>query len=237
MSHMRLETEEIPVAVERLLRTAPEIMHPIAARLKAADPALVVTIARGTSDHAAHFIKCAIELVLSLPVASQGPSIASIYKAPMKMDRATVFAISQSGASADIVAMAETARRGGALTTALVNTNPSPLAGACEMVVDLEAGKERAIAATKSYVNSIVAGLVILAYWADDSALLKALALLPDRLNEAVQLDWSEMVEPLVESSSLYILDVALPWPSQQRLLSNARKRASSMLKPIRQQK
>lgn len=206
MSNMRLETKEIPLAVERLLHSAPDSIDPVVTALKAADPSMVVTIARGTSDHAAYFLKYATELLLGLPVASQGPSVASIYGASMKMQSAAVFAISQSGASADIVKMSETARKGGALTTALVNTNPSPLAEACEMVVDLQAGKELALAATKSYVTSIVAGLAILSRWAGDTDLLKALDALPDHLNRALELDWSVLSEPLAKCSSLYML-------------------------------
>ena len=133
MTKMRQETEEIPVAVARLLETAPETIAPIAKAFRAFDPQVVVTIARGSSDHAAYFLKYAIELVLGLPVASQGPSIASIYGASMKMSGAATIAISQSGASSDIVAMAETARKGGALTAALVNTLPSPLSRLANM--------------------------------------------------------------------------------------------------------
>ncbi len=150
MTKMRQETEEIPVAVERLLKSVPDCIDPVAAALRARDPKVVVTIARGSSDHAAYFMKYAIELVMGLPVASQGPSIASIYGAKMKMDSAAVLAISQSGVSADIVAMAKAAREGGALTTALVNTLPSDLATQCELAIDLCAGEEQAVAATKS---------------------------------------------------------------------------------------
>ncbi|TLP48254.1 SIS domain-containing protein [Cohaesibacter sp. CAU 1516] len=206
MTKMREETEEIPVAVERLLKSVPDSIDPVAAALRARDPKVVVTIARGSSDHAAYFMKYAIELVMGLPVASQGPSIASIYGAKMKMDSAAVFAISQSGASADIVAMAKAAREGGALTAALVNTLPSDLANQCELAVDIKAGEEQAVAATKSYVNSIVAGLAILAGWAEDYTLKNALARLPEHLNTALSIDWSEMIEPVSKANSLYML-------------------------------
>ena len=206
MTKMREETEEIPVAVERLLKTVPEQIVPVAEALRRFDPKVVVTIARGSSDHAAYFLKYAIELVLGLPVASQGPSIASIYGASMKMDGAATFAISQSGASADIVAMAEAARKGRSLTTAVVNTMPSALSDACELAVDLQAGQEHAVAATKSYVNSIVAGLAIVAHWSGDAKLQAVLSQLPDQLSRALAVDWSEMIEVVAKSSSLYML-------------------------------
>ena len=206
MTKMREETEEIPVVVDRLLKSVPDRIDPVAAALKAHDPKVIVTIARGSSDHAAYFLKYAIELVLGIPVASQGPSIASIYGATMQMRHAATIAISQSGASADIVAMAKTAKEGGALTTALVNTLPSDLANVSEQAVDILAGQELAVAATKSYVNSIVAGLALLASWAEDYALKNALERLPEHLNTALSLDWSEMIEPVAKANSLYIL-------------------------------
>ncbi len=206
MTKMRQETEEIPAAAERLLKSAPETIAPIARAFRTFAPHVVVTIARGSSDHAAYFLKYAIELMLGLPVASLGPSIASIYGARMKMGGAASIAISQSGASADIVAMAQTAREGGALTAALVNTLPSPLSLACEHALDIKAGPEQAVAATKSYVNSIVAGLALIAYWAEDSKLKQALERLPEQLEKAQTLDWSIMLDTVANAQSLYML-------------------------------
>ena len=77
---------------------------------------MVATIARGSSDHAATFLKYAIELTARIPVASLGPSVMSIYGNELKLDQCAAIAISQSGKSPDIVAMAESARRNGALT-------------------------------------------------------------------------------------------------------------------------
>ncbi|HLP66042.1 MAG TPA: SIS domain-containing protein, partial [Rhizobium sp.] len=125
---MREEIDEIPVAAARLLERSAREISEAGHTLRERDPSVVVTIARGSSDHAAHFLKYAVELELGLPVASLGPSLASIYGAPMKLGRAAAFAVSQSGASPDIVAMAEGSRTGGALTIALINTVPSPLA-------------------------------------------------------------------------------------------------------------
>ena len=206
MTQMRTEINEIPAAAERLLKAAPERIVPVAKALAAFDPKVVVTIARGSSDHAAYFLKYAIELQLGLPVASLGPSIASIYDAPMKLGSAAALSVSQSGASADIVAMAETARKGGALTAALVNTLPSPLSKVSDMAIDIAAGEEKAVAATKSYVNSIVAGLALIAHWSGDASLKAALERLPGHLDEALGLDWSFMIEPVAKSQSLYML-------------------------------
>ncbi len=123
---MRQEIDEIPDAVARLLDNAKTDFLEAGSKLKARDPAVVVTIARGSSDHAAHFLKYAIELQTGLPVASLGPSLASIYQTKLRLERAAAFAVSQSGKSPDIVALAQSARKGGALTFSLVNTLPSP---------------------------------------------------------------------------------------------------------------
>lgn len=203
---MREEIDEIPAAAARLLdRSASTIAH-CAQALRDKNPSVVVTVARGSSDHAAFFLKYAIELQLGLPVASLGPSLASIYEQPMKLHNAAAFAVSQSGASPDIVAMAKGARNGGATTISLVNTLPSPLAEAATHAIDIMAGPEIAVAATKSFVNSIVAGLAILAAWGEDRELERAVAALPEHLNKALALDWSVLLDPLLHADSLYML-------------------------------
>lgn len=203
---MREEIDEIPAAAARLLETSRTVIAEAATALRDKDPGVVVTIARGSSDHAAHFLKYAIELQMGLPVASLGPSLASIYEAPMKLGKAAAFAVSQSGASPDIVAMARGARHGGATTVSLVNTLPSPLADAATFAVDIKAGPEIAVAATKSFVNSIVAGLAILASWSRDEALTRAVDTLPEHFDKALALDWSALLEPLKSADSLYML-------------------------------
>src|SRR5690606_35795708 len=132
------------------------------------DPALVLTVARGSSDHAASYLKYAIELTLGLPVASVGPSIASIYGKDLKLGAAAAIAISQSGKSPDIVGMAQSMRRSGATTIAITNTAGAPLAEAADFTVDLHAGVEKSVAATKTFVTSVVAGLALLARWSGD---------------------------------------------------------------------
>lgn len=203
---MRAEIDEIPDAAARLLDTSADLIADGAAKLKTADPAVVVTIARGSSDHAAHFLKYAVELTIGLPVASLGPSLASIYEAPLKLDRAAAIAVSQSGASPDIVALTTAATRSGATSIALVNTLPSPLAAAATLAIDIEAGPEIAVAATKSFVNSVVAGLALIAGWSGDDSLRAAVGSLPRHLKAALALDWSILLDAMTEAESLYML-------------------------------
>lgn len=205
-SLMRAEIEEIPAAVARLLGDGAADLAAAGAALRDCDPAAIVTIARGSSDQAASFLKYAIELTAGVPVASIGPSIASIYNRPMKLGRCASISISQSGKSPDIVAMTEMAARSGALTVALTNSPGSPLAEASERDIDLRAGPERSVAATKSFVSSIVAGLAVLAAWTADEALAKAVARLPTTLAPGLELDWTPLRDALGPDGSVYVL-------------------------------
>ena len=185
-SFMRLEIEEIPAATKRLLEHGRGCFVAGAAQLEVADPDFLVTIARGSSDHAAAFLKYAVELVAGRPVASVGPSIVSIYHRKLRLRQAAALAISQSGKSPDIVAMTEAAKAAGALTFALSNTAGSPLAHAASSFINLEAGPEKSVAATKSFVNSVVAGLALVAHWVEDAALLAAIEELPQVFRAAL---------------------------------------------------
>lgn len=205
-THMRREIEEIPVAVARLLSEGRDELAAGGAALRASNPDMLVTIARGSSDHAATFIKYAVELLAGIPVASVGPSISSIYGRELRLPNAAAIAISQSGKSPDIVSMAESARRNGALTFALTNTADSPLAAGADHTIALRSGPEQSVAATKTYVASVVAGLALLGNWLEDKALLAALDSLPQVLEQAVNTDWSPLLGALDKHQSLYVL-------------------------------
>ncbi|CAN7570864.1 SIS domain-containing protein [Neorhizobium sp. LjRoot104] len=206
MTNMRKEIDEIPEAAARLLEGSAAELAAAGRALREKDPAFLITIARGSSDHAATFIKYAVELTAGRPVASLGPSLASIYGARLKLDGAAAIAISQSGKSPDIVAMTEAAAKAGAVTVALTNTLPSPIAGASNYAIDINAGPELAVAATKSFVNSIVAGLALLSEWVGDEALKAAVRDLPAHFEKAVKLDWSALANELGDAESLYML-------------------------------
>lgn len=206
ITKMRMEINEIAEAAQRLIQLSDKEAAEIARQFKAVDPVLVATVARGSSDHAAAFLKYAVELRLGLPVASLGPSVASVYGARLRMPKSVTLSISQSGKSPDIVAMAENAKNGGSFTLALTNVISSPLAQASSVAFDIKAGPELSVAATKTYVNSVIAGLLIVGAWALDKALLEALRALPEALAKAVTMDWSELCDALAGRQSLYIL-------------------------------
>ena len=114
--------------------------------------------------------------------------------------------ISQSGASPDLLATAEAARRAGAFVLALVNVPDSPLAAAADEVLELRAGPEHSVAATKSFIASLSAVVQLLAHWQQDHVLLEALARAPDMLQAAWGCDWSPAVPGICESGNLYVL-------------------------------
>lgn len=209
-THMRREVRTIPETVERLLQAAAGPSRAAAEKLKALNPQVVTTIARGSSDHAATYLKYAIELSTGIPVSSMAPSVSSIYGVRMKLAGSATLAISQSGQSPDIVAMAETARASGSVVIAITNAEGSALAKAGEHHIDIDAGPEHSVAATKTFVASIVAGLMLLGHWREDRALLAALEKLPEECAEALRCDWTALAEDICarrdDRRSLYVI-------------------------------
>lgn len=178
----------------------------IAGQLRGRPPRLVVTCARGSSDHAATFAKYLIETRLGLPTASAAPSVASVYHAPAIAEGALWIAVSQSGRSPDLVASLKAARAGGATTIALVNAPGSPLAAAADHAVPLHAGIERSVPATKSFIAALAAIADLVAGWSGDRELAAALDGLPSQLAEAWQSDWSALAEGLARANGLYVV-------------------------------
>ena len=159
MSGLVLEREiqEQPAALRRLIDAEAEHVLELGRRLAAADVRYVVLAARGSSDNAARYAQHLLGGHAGLPVALATPSLFTLYESPPRLDGALVVGISQSGASPDIVAVLDEARRQGRPTLALTNDVGSPLARAADDVVDLHAGREEAVAATKTYTTSLAA--------------------------------------------------------------------------------
>ncbi len=211
-SLMRQEILEIPNAVDRLLCTGADDIRKAALAVREIDPALVVTVARGSSDHVCTYLKYAAELLLGVPVASVGPSVASIYGASLKLRGGLCIAVSQSGQSPDIVEMTRAARRDKALTVAITNHVSSPLAKASDHTLDMCAGAELSVAATKTFVTSAVAALLLLAEWHGDDDLHVAIGNLPGHLEAATGHDWPEVREAIGTKRSLFTLGRGPVW-------------------------
>jgi glucosamine--fructose-6-phosphate aminotransferase (isomerizing) len=153
--------------------------------IRAADPSHVLIAARGTSDHAAIYAQYAMGVLVGLPVGLATPSVLSLYGAEPRMGHALVIGISQSGASPDVVGVILAARMQGAVTLAITNTRGSDLGTAAEHIIDLRAGPEKAVAATKTYTATVIALAMLTATLADTPA-ERDLTLLPDALAEVL---------------------------------------------------
>jgi glucosamine--fructose-6-phosphate aminotransferase (isomerizing) len=202
-SGMAAELRQAPAAAHRQAQSLAAPLAALVERLKRRRPRVVVTCARGSSAHAATFAKHLIERHLGIPVAAAAPNIATIYHRPLELKDQLFLAISQSGASDDLIEAAAMARAAGALTVALVNAAASPLADSCEIVLPIAAGPELSVAATKTFVASLAAALRLTAMWTGDPAMRDACDRLPGRIADAAALDWSEALVPLAEATSL----------------------------------
>lgn len=186
---MEREIAEISAAADAVL-AAGEAAR-IGAMLRDKRFPFVVVCGRGSSGHAGVHLRYLVETRLGLPVSAAAPSVVTGYDRPPRIAGALFVVVSQSGRSPDLVAATRAARAGGALTLALVNDPDSPAAAASDLVLPILAGPERAVAATKTVTNSLVAGAALVAEWAGDRALREGLAALPERLFAALALDWS----------------------------------------------
>ena len=203
---MYCEAEQAPDVVRRQLAANSERLERLGERLRQLKPHAVVTCARGSSDHAATFAKYLIETRLNILTSSAAPSVTSVYEAIPNLADTVFLAISQSGASPDLLATVRAAKKAGALVVALVNAESSPLAQAADFTVPLCAGIERSVAATKSYIASLSAIIQLVGSWKDDGALLESLASAPALMEKAWQLDWSAAVARLRFASDLYVI-------------------------------
>ncbi len=178
----------------------------LGARLRSEAPRVVVTCARGSSDHAATFAKYLIETRVGVITASAAPSVSSVYGALQDLRQCLFVAISQSGRSPDLLATAQAAKEAGALVVALVNDEDSPLALAADHFLPLCAGPEQSVAATKSYLASLAAIVHLVAAWTGDARLYDALAGAPGQLARAWELDWATALPKLESASHLFVI-------------------------------
>jgi glucosamine--fructose-6-phosphate aminotransferase (isomerizing) len=198
------EIAEQPRVLERLL--ARSGWDELAARVAERASEGVLTVARGSSDHAAGFLAYLVWIHLELPVASLPPSVATLYGRRPRAARHLAVGISQSGESPDVVRALETAREGGAYGVAFTNEPGSALARAADETVDLACGSERAVAATKTFTASLAGSLALVLRWAGRRDLVTALEQLPEAAARALELDVSPFVPPLAQGGGVYVL-------------------------------
>jgi glutamine---fructose-6-phosphate transaminase (isomerizing) len=155
VSLLERELREQPAALARLLERQGAHADELGALLRRDDVRYLLIASRGSSSNAARYAQYLLGRASRVPVAFATPSLYTLYEQPPRLEGALVVGISQSGESPDVKAVVEEARRQGRPTIALTNAPESPLACAAEAVLPLEAGEERSVAATKTYLNSL----------------------------------------------------------------------------------
>jgi len=185
---MLAEIREQPVALERTLRTELKTLRALKARFERQKPRLVVLAARGTSDNAGQFGRYLIEIATGIPTSLAAPSVATLYRAKVDLRDALVVAISQSGESTDTNVVLEDAKQWGAFTVGITNEASSTLARIADQAILVRAGREKSVAATKTYTGQLLS-LYLLA-WALGAPLdIDDLRLLPAGADAALKLE------------------------------------------------
>ncbi len=205
-THMLIEAREASAAVATQLAHDDRKYNDFGAFLRERNPSALLTVARGSSDHAAHFMAYLIMARLGRLVTSLPMSLVTLYQSQIQCAGLVSMAFSQSGQSPDLVAPMRYFTQGGACTAAFVNDPDSPLAQASQWVFPLHAGAETSVAATKSFITQLVAGARVVAAWQQDLALHAALSALPGTLSRAANADWSAAVVKLRSVDRLFVI-------------------------------
>jgi glucosamine--fructose-6-phosphate aminotransferase (isomerizing) len=205
-SLMHDETLEAATAVAAQAKQTDTQFAGLTKELRHRPPAVALTVARGSSDHAANYFAYLAMQRIGIPVTSLPMSLFTLHAAKLKIRGQLALAISQSGRSPDLVATMASLTNGGATTLALVNQPDSPLARNCEWEIPLCAGPEKSVAATKSYIAALAASARLVAHWQQDQALLSGLEALPDHLRQAARADWSAAVDVLKDVERVLVV-------------------------------
>jgi glutamine---fructose-6-phosphate transaminase (isomerizing) len=188
MSKMLEEIRQQPSALDRTLRGELRGVETLRKVLRERRPKLIVLAARGTSDNAAQFGRYLLEITTGIPTCLAAPSIVTLYEASLDYEGALVVAISQSGESTDTNVVLQLARKAGAMTVGITNESDSTLAHLAEHVFLVRAGKEKSVAATKTYTGQLLS-MYMLAYALGAKISLDDLRALPEWAERALKLE------------------------------------------------
>lgn len=188
-TYLYREIHEQPEILRQLIDKESNSITTLVKLIERNDIAHVVIAARGTSDNVGRYAKYLLGAANGLSVGLATPSLFTIYKQPPRFKNAMVLGISQSGQSPDIVAVLDQAQRNGALTVAITNDIHSPLAEKASHTVDMNAGPERSVAATKTYTASLMAIAMLSARLAKSPRKWDQLAALPEAVSQTLKLD------------------------------------------------
>jgi len=145
--------------------------------------------ARGTSDNAGRYANYLLGAHNGLPLALATPSLFTYYQSPPRLQNAFVVGVSQSGQSPDIVSVLEEGRKQNCLTLAITNAPDSPLAETADFILDIQAGAEKAVAATKTYTAELMAIAMLSAALSNSNERWNELASVPQWAQHALAHD------------------------------------------------
>ncbi|MBV9157783.1 MAG: SIS domain-containing protein, partial [Acidobacteriaceae bacterium] len=188
MSTMLEEIRQQPAAIERTLHAEWRRAEKARSYFEQRPPRLIVLAARGTSDNAAQFGRYLLEISTGIPVSLAAPSVSTLYRARMNFKDAVVVAISQSGESTDTNVVLEQAKSAGALTIGITNESESTLARLAAHTFLVRAGKEKSVAATKTYTGQLTC-FYLLAYALGAPIKLQDLQRIPQWTSAALNLE------------------------------------------------
>src|SRR6266576_4448484 len=189
-SHLEQELRQQPKALARLIEKQLGYAEQVRELFMRDDVRYLLIASRGSSSNAARYAQYLLGRAYRVPVAFATPSLFTLYEQPPRLDGALVIGISQSGKSPDVVEVVSEARRQGRPTIALTNDPNSPLGRTVDAVLKLEAGEEQAVAATKTYVNSLGAVALIFAVTTGDERALAELRRVPEQLTAQIDRSW-----------------------------------------------
>lgn len=188
-SHLSREIYEQPHVLRTFLEQERPAVQALADAIRSQEIHYVLIAARGTSDNAGRYANYLFGSVNRLPVALAAPSLFSLYRRPPLLKNALVLGISQSGKSPDIVSVLAEAQRQGAMTAAITNFGDSDLARHADHVIQLRAGLEQSLAATKTYTSELAAIALLSSLLARDKGMEEALAQIPGAVESVLHIN------------------------------------------------
>lgn len=203
---MEIEARQAPMVASRLVGQATENLKQLGEQLRLLSPRYALAAGRGSSDAAAYLAKYLFEARLGLPTVSAAPSVRSIYGRQLRLEKALVLVISQSGRSPDLIEFCRSAVGPEVLRVGFINDPASPLAEVVDICAPLLAGTERSVAATKSCIAAMVLVFGLTAYWRDDRDMIAAFERTPQTLADALDENWSAAEAFLDGEGPIYVV-------------------------------
>lgn len=205
-TQMYREAVEAGQAVATQIAQSGRVLEALAASIAADPPSMYLTCARGSSDHAATFFRYLFETRADVITSSFSPSVLSVYGCAPSIGNGVCIVISQSGRSPDLLAVAERYRSKGNRVLVLVNDMHSPLAELADFSFPICAGPETSVAATKSFIATLSAILLVASRQKMSSVPLEQIEKLPKLLDASWKQDWTEFSAAIAQSRGLFVI-------------------------------